>query len=422
MSDPVTAIPDELLPAATPLPRATQLLRRRDFRRVYLAVAASELGSALHYIALMWFAFDAGGPLGVIAVRLADSIPALVFGLHGGLAADRWDRRRMMIGADLTRAAVLLPVAVLGLAERLPLAALVAAAFVLEAATSYFAPAYGALLPALVERANVQQANALVAATTQALSVGGWALAAGLVSVLPISTFFAVNAASFLVSAALIARVHVPPRRAGHVESPHVREAFAALAPRPALAMGIVVLGVGVTLSSGTWIGGVPSLVRDAFGHGAGGFSLVMVGYAIGSIVSGALLARLPIRRKALASQLAWTLYLPGFGLMAVAGSIWGAVAGAAGAGMGQSSSLVLLNSAAQEEVPDSVLGRVLGLISLTHRGAHATGLLLVAPLFAFVAPRAVFAGAAVAIAVVGIAGTAASLVLVRRGGSGHGV
>ncbi len=422
MSDPVTAIPDELLPAAAPLPRATQLLRRRDFRRVYLAVAASELGSALHYIALMWFAFDAGGPLGVIAVRLADSIPALVFGLHGGLAADRWDRRRMMIGADLTRAAVLLPVAVLGLAERLPLAALVAAAFVLEAATSYFAPAYGALLPALVERANVQQANALVAATTQALSVGGWALAAGLVSVLPISTFFAVNAASFLVSAALIARVHVPPRRAGHVESPHVREAFAALAPRPALAMGIVVLGVGVTLSSGTWIGGVPSLVRDAFGHGAGGFSLVMVGYAIGSIVSGALLARLPIRRKALASQLAWTLYLPGFGLMAVAGSIWGAVVGAAGAGMGQSSSLVLLNSAAQEEVPDSVLGRVLGLISLTHRGAHATGLLLVAPLFAFVAPRAVFAGAAVAIAVVGIAGTAASLVLVRRGGSGHGV
>ena len=147
-----------------------------------------------------------------------------------------------------------------------------------------------------------------------------------------------------------------------------------------------------------------------------------MVGYAIGSIVSGALLARLPIRRKALASQLAWTLYLPGYGLMAVAQSIWGAVAGAAGAGVGQSSSLVLLNSAAQEEVPDSVLGRVLGLISLTHRGAHATGLLLVAPLFAFVAPRAVFAGAAVAIAVVGVAGTAASLLLVRRIGSGHAV
>jgi hypothetical protein len=80
------------------------------------------------------------------------------------------------------------------------------------------------MLPALVERSNVQQANALVAATTQALSVGGWALAAGLVTVLPISTFFALNAASFLVSAAFIARVRVPHPRAGHVAPSHVRE------------------------------------------------------------------------------------------------------------------------------------------------------------------------------------------------------
>ena len=46
----------------------------------------------------------------------------------------------------------------------------------------------------------------------------------------------------------------------------------------------------------------------------------------------------------------------------------------------------MLLNSAAQEEIPDEVLGRVLGVISFVHRGSHATGLLLVAPLFAVAA------------------------------------
>jgi hypothetical protein len=264
VSDPVTALPDELrTPPARPT-RALALLRRHDFRNVYFAVVASELGDALHYIALMWFAFDAGGPLGVVAVRLADSVPALVFGLHGGLAADRWDRRRMMIGADLARAAVLVPVAVAGLAGHLALPALVGAAFLLETATSYFAPAYGALLPAVVERTNVQQANGLVQGTAQAISVGGWALAAALVAVLPISTFFAVNAASFVVSAAFIARVHVRRARAAHVEPPRLHEGFAALRPRPALAFGVVVLGVAVTVSAGTWIGGVPTLVRDA--------------------------------------------------------------------------------------------------------------------------------------------------------------
>ena len=51
----------------------------------------------------------------------------------------------------------------------------------------------------------------------------------------------------------------------------------------------------------------------------------------------------------------------------------------------------MLLNSAAQEEVPDAVLGRVLGVISFVHRGAHATGLLLVAPIFAIAAARPIF-------------------------------
>ena len=175
MSDPVFDVAREEFAADTlsPPAGALHLLRRPDFRRLYVAVAASELGDSLHYIALMWFAFDAGGPLGVVAVRLADSIPAIVFGLHGGLAADRWSRKRLMVSADLVRGVVLIPVAAAGLTGSLPLWGLVVAAFVLEAATSYFAPAYGATVPALVDRANVQRANALVQATAQSLSVGG---------------------------------------------------------------------------------------------------------------------------------------------------------------------------------------------------------------------------------------------------------
>src|SRR5947209_17069340 len=193
VSDPVLDVPRELERPAAPPPRAFALLRRPDFRRLFLAVAASELGDSLHYIALMWFALDAGGPLGVVAVRIADSIPALVFGLHGGVAADRWSRKRLMVSSDLVRAIVLVPVAAAGLAGSLPLWGLVVAAFVLEAATSYFAPAYGATVPALVDRANVQQANALVQTTAQTLSIGGWAVAAVLLDVLPVSVFFAIK-------------------------------------------------------------------------------------------------------------------------------------------------------------------------------------------------------------------------------------
>jgi len=398
---------------------ALALLRRRDFRRLFFAIAISEVGDAFHYIALMWLALDKGGPLGVVAVRLADSVPALVFGLHGGIAADRWDRKRVMISADLARAIILIPVAVAGLANRLPIWGLVAAAFLLETATSYFAPAYNALVPELVDRENVQEANSLIGATTNALSIGGWAAAAGLLAIAPLSTFFALNSLSFFVSAALISRI---ARRDAtglslNPEPPRIREAFAALRPIPTLATAVIVLGVAITISSGTWIAGVPELVRDVFHHGAGGFSIVMTGYAIGSVTVGAILTRYPVEDKARTSMMAWILYLPAYGLFALSHTFSLAVAGAFVAGIAEGAARILLTSAAQEQIPNDVLGRVMGVISLVHRGAHATGLLLISPLFAVFAPRAIFAGAALAIPAVGIIGAAlAHLGQKRRG------
>jgi MFS family permease len=408
VTDPVTSQPEELREPLPPAGGAVALLGRRDFRRLYFAVCASELGDSLHYIALMWFALVAGGPLGVVAVRLADSVPALLFGFHGGVAADRFDRRRLLVASDLVRAVVLVPMAVAGLAGSLPLWVLVVAAFLLATATSYFAPAYGALLPALVGRENAQRANGLVRASVDALSIGGWAAAAGLLSFLPLSVFFAVNAVSFVVSAALITTLRTAAAAPGAAtKSARVGEGFAALRRRPELAAAVAAVAVAVTITSGTWIAGVPEFVHTTLGRGAGTFSIVMVGYALGSIGAGILLARVPVRRKARVSMLMWVLYLPAYGAFAVGGSLAAALAGAAVAGFAQGSALVLTNAAVQEEVPDALLGRVSGLVSLAHRGAHATGLLLVSPFFAIVAPRSVFAAAAVALPVVGLAAAA---------------
>jgi MFS family permease len=387
------------------------LLRRRDFRRTYVAVMVSELGDAFQYIALMWTALELGGPLGIIAVRVADSVPALVFGFHGGVVADRFDRKRAMIAADLVRAAILVPIAIAGLTGELPLAALVAAACGLTAAASYFEPAYGAVVPTLVGRENVQQATSLVRATGDGLAVAGWALAALLLAIVPLSAFFALNAASFLLSAALLAGVSVR-RGAADPERPRIREGFTPLRRLPLLAGAVIVLAVAVTISSGTWIVGVPELVRSELGRGAAAFSLVAAGYALGSVAAGLVLARIRVRRKAEGSLLAWCSYLPGYLLFALADNVGVAVAAGVFVGLGQGAAWVLANSAAQEQVPDRYLGRVMGLLALAHRGAHAAGLLFVAPLFAVFEPELVFAAAAVAIPLSALAGL---LVATRR-------
>jgi hypothetical protein len=404
VSDPVFDYPRERELTRAQRPSSLALLRRRDFRLLFCAVATSELGDSLSYIALMWLALDRGGALGVVAVRLADSVPAFFFGLHGGIAADRWSRRRLMVGADLVRCATLVPVAVAGLTGGLQLWGLIVAAFALEGATSYFAPAYGATIPAAVDRENVQQANALVHATAHALAIGGWALAAALLTFLPVSTFFAVDAATFFVSALLIVRLRVGARQVAG-ESYGLRKGIAALRPRRELSLAVVVFAVAMTITTGAWIAGIPTFVRDTLHRGPGGFSVVMIGFAIGAIAVGALLARIRVRAKARTSMLAWLFFLPAYGLIAVTGSLPLLVLAAVGTGAGETISYVLLNSAAQEQIPDAVLGRVLGVISFVHRGAHATGLLLVAPLFAVAAARPLFGAAACLTAAVGFVG-----------------
>jgi hypothetical protein len=172
---------------------------------------------------------------------------------------------------------------------------------------------------------------------------------------------------------------------------------------------------VAVTISSGTWIVGVPELVRRGLDGGAGRFALLIVAYALGSIGTGALLARRPVARKACASLFAWCAYLPAYLLLALAHSLPPALAGALVAGAGQGAALVLTLSAAQSEIPDSHLGRVTGLISLVHRGAHATGLLLVSPLFAVAATRSVFVAAAFAIPLVSLGAAALAARATRR-------
>ncbi len=153
----------------------------------------------------------------------------------------------------------------------------------------------------------------------------------------------------------------------------------------------------------------------------AGAFSLVVVGWAVGSISAGAFLARREVGRKALASMLAWTIYLPGYLALAFADSVAVAMGGALLTGLGHGAAMVLATSAAQEEVPDHVLGRVMGVLSLVDRGGHATGLIFIGPLFTVFAASAVFVVAALALPLVGLAGALAALLATRRGGAARG-
>lgn len=273
--------------------------------------------------------------------------------------------------------------------------------FVLATATSYFTPAFGAFLPSLVGRANVQQANGLVSATNNVLSVSGWALAAGLLTFVSVGWFLALNAASYLVSAFLIAGVR---GRASSTSPSGERrpllDGFASLRVRPGLGAAVAMLGLGMTVMTGVWTVGVAELAHSTLGHGASDLSLLLAATSAGAITSAALLSRWPVRRKVFASCLCWSLLFPGYAALGGTQSLPVALAGTFVVGAATGAAFVLVSAAAQESVEEGLLGRAMGVVFLGNVGSKPVGLVLIAPLYLVFDPRVLFvAGGAVVLA-----------------------
>ncbi|WCN81573.1 MFS transporter [Micromonospora sp. LH3U1] len=184
----------------------------RDFRLLWSAAVSSRFGDALRTPALALLAATlTRDPRVIAAVTVAGQLPPLLFGLLGGVYADRWDRRRTMALVDGARAAVVAALAVAVALDRAPVVALLVAAFLLAALGTLFDSASFALLPALVPPNALPRANGRLQAGSAV--AGGFlgAPAAGVLFAAAPTLPFALDAVTFAVAALLVLSLSSPP-------------------------------------------------------------------------------------------------------------------------------------------------------------------------------------------------------------------
>ena len=385
----------------------------RDFRLVWGAAAVSWLGDSLAFLGFMWLAYDVGGAGGVIVVRVADSIPSVIVGLLGGVVADRVERRRLMIGADVLRAAALgivLSTTLNGV--RPTVLALAATMFLIRIGDSFFEPASGAMLPDIVPQAALQRANSVFHATGEAISGFAMGLAGLLLIVVPLGQFFTIDAVSFLLSALLLSFVATRSRGAGGEQHPvhELLAGFRDFSSRPPLGIAMVMFGLGVTIGAGVFIPAAPVLVGQTLEAGPGSYGLILLGFGVGAIIVAGVLARVEIVRRERWSILFWVGYPACFLIFAVAPNLAVMVAAAALAGAAESGARILLVSAMQHQIGAATLGRAMSVFFTVHRASHGVGLLTVGLLVtALPLDQALAIGAAL-----GLLAMAASLAALR--------
>jgi len=185
------------------LPRMLEPLLIRDFALLWAGMSVSLVGDAIFLVALAWQVYDlSNDPLGLGWVLAAYMTPLVVFLLAGGVLTDRIERRKMMIASDVIRALAIGAAGVLAVTGELELWQLAACAAATGFGDALFAPAFGSIVPEIVPRESLAQANALDQFVRPVAGVLGPALAGLIIAIWGAGTALLVDAATFGASTA----------------------------------------------------------------------------------------------------------------------------------------------------------------------------------------------------------------------------
>lgn len=359
-------------------------------RRLALGRLISLTGGSAAYIALVAAIYgETGSAAWVSAALFAGVVGTVVSTPFAGWIGDHYDRRRVLIAADLAAAAVAAAMALTGQPE-----ALVVLLGLSAIAQSPFDPASAAAIPNLVEPADVTRANALVATTGSAgflvgPLLGGVVLGAGASP----ATLFAIDAATFVLSALIIASVRRPFGSGSTDEHPGVLAGFRVIVGEPSLRL-LVAAGMASLVGIGIVdVASYPlSLELDGGTEGYGAMvALLGGGGLLGAALAGRVLATGPSRvlvgafaagAAGLALAGAAPVLAIGLGGMALAG---------AGRGLGDVAATTILQARAADEVRSRVFAAQEGAAHVAFTLSALSGGLIVE----LVSARGAFAAAA---------------------------
>ena len=185
------------------------VLRNKNFARLFAAGATSIAGFSIGQVALTIVVYNntGGSALDISYIGVSFTVASVLFSLLAGVMVDRYERRILMVISDLIRATSLVVLIVYLIVSGFSLAVVLGVAFVLGSFTTLFQPAERALTPSVVGQEEIANANALVQTSNSMLQFSASAVGGVIAVVAGVLVAFGLNAATFLVSATLIAGV-----------------------------------------------------------------------------------------------------------------------------------------------------------------------------------------------------------------------
>ena len=397
---------------------ALRPLRHREFALMWAGLATSLVGDGIYLVAIAWQAYELSDtPLALSAVGVAWTLPMVLVLLAGGVISDRRDRRRVMVAADLLRAVVVAIAAALSISGVLELWHLVVLVAIYGVGDALFLPSATAIVPSLIPADEVVLANALQhLARPLTLRFVGPALGGVLVAAGGAGFGFAINAVTFLVSAACISAMRpapapavagagIPGARPARAALREIREGLAYVRSQAWLWATLAAAALALLAFQGPLEVLVPYRIKHELGLGAATFGAVLAAGGLGRVAGAIAIGQrgLP-RRHVTVMYLSWALATAAIAGYAVASERWQLMAIAAVAGLLEGTGAIVWGTLMQTRVPGHLLGRVASLDWMVSTALIPLSFALAGPLGEAFGAQAVLLGAGAAGLVFGLA------------------
>ncbi|UOQ91457.1 MFS transporter [Halobacillus shinanisalinarum] len=337
-----------------------------NFRKLWIGLTASYFGDSFYELAIVWFAYSiTGSGMQVGFILVATFLPSVLVGPFLGVIVDRFDRRRLMQLAQLIQG---LSVGVLALSIAMGffhMWLLYVLTIIQSTASALFLPAQNALVPHLVKREQIIQANSFFTSSRQVATLFGAVLGGGIVAWAGASVAIAFNALTFVLALLFIQFIHDTSKidtdnakksQAGILAD--IQEGIRWLRNQPTM-MSLLVLATIGNMALGPINVLVPMLIQEVFHANATALGLFDGALGLGVLLGGLGIGILNPKRIGLVFGIALSIEAIGMFLIFIAPVLPIAYAGSFMVGIAIVSKGLPLSSAFQIMVPSDLRGRV---------------------------------------------------------------